>query len=485
MALATTPSDTSIVEIPLLIRGRVIEPGDDGVEFGGRVGARFRTPDARRYASQLVLADAGQLSDLQDTPLAEIIDFLAELGRRLRLQDNPLMQSALELALDAGELTEPLIRPMFEHLPNWFERELLEQVVETHIGRDYLEGWVEHPALPQTRIRAVGTRNVHIIAGNVPHMAAISVINSALTKCDSLIKVPSNDPFTAMAVVQTMIELDRDHPVTKHVAVAYWKGGDTDVEREIYRPSRIDKLNAWGGMASMKHIQQYLVPGIELIPNNPKVSIAIVGHEALQSEDAMREAAVGVALMAGRLNQSGCSNARLVYVECDTGEDDLERLEALGREIHRTFDMLPHDESTVPKVPAPDLADEMDALSLDEEFYRVIGDASSAGVVVSRTEDPVEFADRLRNRVVNLVPVADIARVTSWVSEATQTVGIYPTSMHDRLRDALALSGVQHIRALRTSLDGYVYSDGRHTLLLPHDGMEPMRRMVRWTIDQG
>ena len=120
-------------------------------------------------------------------------------------------------------------------------------------------------------MRAVGTRNVHIIAGNVPHMAAITVIHSALSKCDSLIKAPSNDPFTAMAIVRTMIELDPDHPVTRHVAVAYWKGGDTEVEREIYRPSRIDKLNAWGGMGSMKHIQQYLVPGIELIADEPEV----------------------------------------------------------------------------------------------------------------------------------------------------------------------------------------------------------------------
>jgi hypothetical protein len=485
MAVATASRDTSIVEVPMLIRGQVIEPGEDGVEFGGRVGARFRTPDPHRYASQLVLADAGQLRDLQETPIDEIIDFLAELGPRLKLEDNPWMQAALDLALDAGELTDPIIRAMFEHLPNWFGRELLEQVVETHIGKPFLEGWVEHPLLPGTRIRAIGTRNVHIIAGNVPHMAAISVINSALTKCDSLIKVPSNDPFTAMAVVQTMIELDPDHPVTKHVAVAYWKGGDTEVEREIYRPSRIDKLNAWGGTASMRHIQQYLVPGIELIPNNPKVSIAIVGHQALESEEAMREAAVGVALMAGRMHQSGCSNARLVYVECETDEADLERLEALGREIHRTFDLLPDNESTVPKVSAPDLADEMDALSLDEDFYRVIGDASSAGVVVSRTEDPVDFADRLRNRVVNLVPVADIDKVTRWVSEATQTVGVYPSALHNRLRDGLALSGVQHIRGLHTSLDGYLYNDGRYTLLLPHDGMESMRRMVRWTIDQG
>ena len=38
---------------PAVVRGRVIEPGEDSVEFGGRVGARFRTPDPRRYASQI------------------------------------------------------------------------------------------------------------------------------------------------------------------------------------------------------------------------------------------------------------------------------------------------------------------------------------------------------------------------------------------------------------------------------------------------
>jgi hypothetical protein len=484
MTAATATPSSTLVEIPLLIRGRVIEPGDDAVEFGGRVGARFRAPDPRRYASQLVLADPAQLSDLQRTPVDEILDFLAALGPRLALDRNPLMQSALALALEAGELTEPIIRSMFETLPNWFERDTLEQVVETMIGKPYLDGWVQHPLLAGARIRAVGTRNVHVIAGNVPHMAAISVINSALTKCDSLIKAPSNDPFTAIAIVRTMIELDADHPVTRHVAVAYWKGGDVEVEREIYRPARIDRLNAWGGTASMKHIQQYLVPGIELIANNPKVSVAIVGHEALESDGQLHEAAIGVAVMAGRLNQSACSNARLVYVECGDDEDDLERLEALGREIHRCFDLLPESESTAPKVPAPDLDDELGALALDEDYYRVIGDARSAGVVVSRTEDPVDFADRLRNRVVNLVPVSEIAGVTRWLSEATQTVGVYPSSLRDRLRDPIALVGVQQIRSLRTSLDGYVVDDGRYTMLLPHDGMEPMRRMVRWTVDQ-
>lgn len=57
--------------------------------------------------------------------------------------------------------------------------------------------------------------------------------------------------------------------------------------------------------------------------------------------------------------------------------------------------------------------------------------------------------------------------VATWASEATQTVGIYPRALHDRLRDGLALSGVRHIRELTTSLEGYVYGDGRYTLMLP------------------
>src|SRR6266542_4805665 len=488
MAIATAPQQ-SIVDIPLLIRGRVIEPDDDNsVEFGGRVGARFRSPDPRRYASQLVLANANDLRDLQETPIDEIVDFLAELGGRLSFDSNPLMQTAFELALDAGELTEPILRAIFETFPKWFDRGLLEQLLETTIGKAYLDGWVDHPVLGgATRIRALGTRNMHIIAGNVPNMAGITVIHTALTKGDCLIKVPSNDPFTAMAIVRTMIDLDPDHPVTKHVAVAYWKGGDVEVEREIYRPSRIEKLTAWGGTASMRHIQQYLVPGIELIPMNPKWSCAIVGREALESDAGMREAEIGVAQMAGRINQTGCSSARVVYVECGSDEASLERLEALGRRIHETFDELPSFESTAPKVPAPDLEDELQALSLDEDFYRVIGDSSSAGVVVSRTEDPVEFAARLRNRVVNLVPVEDITTVTRWISEETQTIGVYPASLRERLRDRLALSGAQHIKSLYTTLEGFssAFNDGSSSILLPHDGVEPMRRMVRWTTDSG
>jgi hypothetical protein len=484
----TATADTSVVDIPFLIRGRIVEPGAHAVEFGGRVGARFRTPDPAKYASQLTLADPSEMKDLHETPVDEIIDFLVQLGPRLTLDENPLMYAAFRLALDAGELTEPVLRPVYENFAYQFSRDRLEGMVEKTVGKAYLDGWVERAAPGRSfmRMRAIGTRNLHIIAGNVPVTAAITVVRSALCKADCLIKMPSNDPYTAAAIVQSMIDLDPDHPVTKHFAVAYWKGGDENVERQIIRPSRIEKLTAWGGMASMVHIQKYLVPGIELIAMNPKLSISIVGREALEQVEAMQEAARGVAAMAGHMNQTACSSTRVVYVECETDEKDLERLETFGHAIHKALEDLPPEISTPPKSPDRDLDGELEAVGLDDEYYRVIGDSTFGGVVVSRTaEEPVEFADRLTNRVVNVVPVPDISRVPRWVDEGTQTVGIYPERLREQLRDDLALHGVQRI----LPGDGHLMgdppgSDPAQRYGVPHDGGEPMRRMVRWVLDE-
>jgi hypothetical protein len=483
VALTTAP-ETSVLDIPIIIRGRIIEPGDDAITFGGRAGAAFRQADPHKHARELVLADPGELRDLHDTPVDEIVDFLGELGTRVSL-DNPLMKMAFELALEAGDMTEPVLRPIYEQFPAMFDRGRLSAQIDAKVGKDYLDGWVEQgpPGQSMLRIRAVGTRQLHIIAGNVPVTAGITIVRGSLTKGDTLIKTPSNDPFTAAAIVRTMVEMDPNHPVTRHFAVAYWKGGDEVVEKQVITPNRIEKLTAWGGMASMTHIQRYLVPGIELIAMNPKLSISIVGHEALEGDEAMKQAAHGVARMAGHMNQTACASTRIVYVECEEDDDDLERLEAFGHAIHDAFLGLPPHASTAPKRPDLDLEQELRAIALDEEFYRVIGDTASAGVVVSRTaEEPVEFARQLNNRIVNLVPVPDITKVPRWVSEETQTVGIFPESLRERLREELALHGVQRTMPIDRSTQMNDLPPGQ-TVRMPHDGTEPFRRSVRWVAD--
>jgi hypothetical protein len=126
----------------------------------------------------------------------------------------------------------------------------------------------------------------------------------------------------------------------------------------------------------------------------------------------------------------------------------------------------------------------MEAVALEDDFYTVEGDTVNGGVVISRFADRVDFYDQLNNRVVNIVPVADLLDVVKWCDDTTQTVGVYPESLRDRLLDPFALAGVQRLVSLKGDNAMAIYKS-IHTMPpgMPHDGIEPLRRNVRWVID--
>lgn len=474
-----------ILDIPIIARGRVIPPGDDAVLFNGRGGASFRQANPHKHVHDLVLGNTALLRDLHDTPMAGIIELLAELGKKLKLDDNALLQESFELALQAGGLAEPILRGVYDALPHMFEPKSLAALVDKTIGIQYLDGWVPGEGeYANTRIRAVGTRQLHITAGNVPVVAALTIARAGLTKSDLLIKSPSNDPLTANAIARTLIALAPDHPVTKHIAVAYWKGGDEVMESQIVRTSRIDKITAWGGMSSVKHIQKFLTPGIDLTALNPKYSMSMLGHETFSSEAAMEEAAIGLATLSGFYNQTACANTRLVYVESGTDDESIENIVAVGRKMLAAYAKLPPVLSTPFTTPNRELEAEMQAVALEDDFYHVEGNTLTGGFIVSKFNDRVEFYDKLNNRVVNFVPVDDLSDVLKWCDDTAQTVGIYPESIRPRVLDMFALAGVQRLVSLSGGDAMTVYANAHHMPPgSPHDGIEPMRRAMRWVVD--
>jgi hypothetical protein len=475
----------SIVDIPIIARGRIIMPGDEAVEFKGRGGAAFRQADPYKHIHDLVLGDTSRLRDLHDTPMAEIIEVLAELGKRLVLDDNPLLQESFELALKAGGLAEPILRGVYDALPHMFDPQGMTALVDKTIGLAHIDGWVPSGGdYDGVSIRAVGTRQLHITAGNVPVVAAMTIARAGLTKSDILIKSPSNDPLTANAIARTLIGVAPDHPVTRHIAVAYWKGGDEFMDSQIVRTSRIDKITAWGGMSSVKHIQKFLTPGIDLTALNPKYSMSMVGRETFESEAAMDEAAIGLATLAGFYNQTACANTRLVYVESGTDDESIARVVELGRKMVAAYARIPPLLSIPFVTRNRELDAEMEAIALEEDFYHVEGDTLTGGFIVSKFNDRVEFFDKLNNRVVNFVPVDDLTDVIKWCDDTTQTVGLYPEARRAGLRDAFALAGVQRLVSLHGGDAMTVYANSHHMPPgSPHDGIEPMRRSVRWVVD--
>jgi hypothetical protein len=466
--------------VPLIIRGEVIEDYEVTHEDRSGTGRTFLTPDVSKYVDKLATR-AETLSDLYTITLEDIYDYLEELSHRLNLDTNPYWREAYEVSRYTSNLSEGVLRNYYQMAGQTLSRGHVKDTVEGRIGSQYLEGWVP---IRQSdgrviNVRAIGSRSIHIVAGNVPVVSVGTLMRSAITRNDAVIKAPSNDPMTAVALARTMIDMAPEHPITKHFSVGYWKGGDEAIESKLYRAHNFEKICAWGGYASIKHISKYLGPGLDLITLDPKNSATLVGRETFDNQDIMREIAARVAADVGGMDQEGCINTRVMFAETGTDAAGLEKANQFGQMIFDSIQKLPSTFSNGPRRFPQDCKSEIESILQLKEFYHVITDVNrieqTGAVIVSQMDEQVDFPMQLYGRTVNLVPVDNIERALDSFSAATQTVGIYPPSLRLRLRDKAALVGGQMFQPIGYATMGNMSG--------PCDGVEAERRMCRWVVD--
>lgn len=465
--------------VPTFIRGNTIE--QNLIRFGERGGdASFLSPDPMTIIDRLPLANPGDLRDLYAITFDEIVDYLVELGSQLNLQTNAYLQEALEHSYGMADQTPPLLQFQYSQLPQLFKRDFIIEAAELPIGIRYLEGWIPTKMTDGrvASVRALGSRALHVVAGNSPVLSGITVLRNAITRSDAIIKAPSNDPLTALAIVRTMQAMAPDHPLTKHISVAYWKGGTNQFEQQLYRPQNLEKIVAWGGFTSVKHVTRFIQPGLELITLDPKRSATIIGSDAFANETVLHDVALRLATDIGAWNQLACCAARVVFVASGTDDAGLARLNRLGELVYNEMVGLPSQISTKPKRYDPELGAQIRALRTSEEYYRVIGGRDREGaILVSQTPEAVEFHTALSGRTANLVPVDDVTEAFKFMNSYTQTIGVFPEALKTNLRDLLPLYGAQRLVTLG-------YANAGSSAALPQDAIEPVRRMVRWIVDE-
>jgi acyl-CoA reductase-like NAD-dependent aldehyde dehydrogenase len=457
---------TEVIPVAHFVKGEIVTGTE--VEYRPRDSAPFATP--KLDLDSLVYSRA-EPPPAADVPYSEIIELLMETGDHLRRDPEGFLAEALENMVRTSPMGRPVLEWAYGELWRAFDRERIEfQVKEELGGPAVLDGWREVvDAIGRKHgVRAYSPRLVQIIAGNAPGVSVLSVINGAITKSVSLFKLPSNDLFTATAVLRSLAAVAPGHPVTRSFSAAYWRGGDDAVEGILFRPQFFDKVVAWGGESTIKSAVKYLGPGFELVSFDPKTSMSLIGKEAFTDEFTLEEAAAEAAIDATFFNQFMCAATRFIYLEASVDEADrfcqvLQREMAVER---------PSSSPSGPSV-AAEMRDEIDALRMLEPHYRIFGGYEGEGLVI-RSEDPVEFYPE--NKVVNVVPVRSLHEALRYANVSTQTVGVYPPSRKAEVRDALAAAGTQRVVRLGRA--------GAAVRGLPHDGFYPLNRFVRWVNDE-
>jgi hypothetical protein len=403
-------------------------------------------------------------------PLSEIIDFLVEAGQKLADPNNPHVGPCIERMAKVSLQPRKMVEFMVCNSAEYLDKKSLWELVEQNFPNPKaLDEWVPHTDHQGRRsfIRAFPPRLIHVLPGNAPAQGIRSIAQSALVKSVSLFKMASADPFSTVAFLRTMADVDPDHPVVRSMSAIYWRGGDDSVERVLYRPQYFDKLVAWGGGDAINNVMKHIGPGFQLVSFDPKTSISMVGKEAFASEETMIEAATRNAADVAMANQEACVCSRFTFIEATPEQAD-RYCEVLADQIR-----IDHMGEGSPRPLEKDLREQIDVLRMMDDDYAVFGALDGRGVAI-RSEEPVDFHP-LR-KTSNVVCVGSLDEAMKYVNVATQTVGVFPFSRMAELRDRLASGGAQRVVRLGEA--------GPSAIGNPHDAMYPLHRFVHWMANE-
>lgn len=454
------------IEAPFFVRGRLVE-GVDHTQRSRDLGVEFSTPHLDLDALITPRTEPGPLFDV---PLSEILEFLEATGEAMRRDANGHLERCVERICATNVLPRAIVQGNVAMAADYLNKERLLEYATANLGdARLLDDWVERIDSTGRRslTRAFPPRLVHVLPGNSPVATIQSIAMGAIVKAVNVFKMGSSDPFMAVAMLRTMLDVDAHHPVPAAMSAVYWRGGDETVESTLFRPQYFDKIVAWGGGDAIRNVIKYLMPGLQLVSFDPKTSISMIGREAFSSEQALADAVARTASDVGMTNQEACVCSRLQFIEGQP--DEVDRFCAMLQVKLAELDGV---QGKAPPLPV-EIAEEVETLKFIGDDFSVWGEPNGSGLVVRSTE-PVDFHPI--NKTANVVHVQALEDAIKYVNVATQTVGVYPFERARSLRNALASCGAQRIVRLGEA--------GGQSIGAPHDAMFILNRFVNWIVNE-
>ena len=405
---------------------------------------------------------------LAHRPVAEIVEVIGRVAERLLDPADPLRITA-ERALPAITHYSPaMVAHVLDRMAADWRVEPLRALLAAELGdAAVLDGWAAAPR-GDGRVMAIGPRlAAHVFSGNVPGVAVTSLVRAMLVKAASIGKTATGEPLLAALFARGVAEVDPG--LGACLAVTYWSGGDTELERAALEHA--GAVIVYGGRNAVDSIRAITPPGATFLGYGPKLSFGVIGRGRLGMGDA-EAVARAAALDASTFDQQGCVSPHVFYVE-EGGEVSPRAFASLlARGMEAVERGLPRGALS------PGEASAIRQLRGEAEFAPGMElHASETGTAWTVIFDPEPaFEASCLNRVVRVKPVAALADVPALVAEygeVLQTVGVAAGEAEAaELAAALARLGASRVARI-----------GEMAWPPPwwhHDGSPPLRALLRW-----
>ncbi len=526
--------DANVVRVPIMIKGRVVAPpkvGKDVIEraFEGKPddvthatlddAQVLREPIidrttmlhtgeyqyqlmARFDPFELIERDAKELvSGLYALPFSEVVDYLNGLTRTLA-DNEELVSRVKEISRRTAPHPDAFHDASYAAFPLVLSADVAQATIDAELawggvpGRRFLDGWVdvdaqlfpglsamlasrlfgvEHGSLGESKasLRAMPTRQLHITAGNAPAIPVFSMLRAFATKGAAVIKSPYGAVMPGALAALAAASFAPEHPITKHLSLVYWRGGDQAIEDVLLAPMAFDRIVVWGAPSAVKSVQAR-ADLTRVVTFNPRYGLSFIGREAFDrgsrlrsTGGSLREVAIKASIDALIWNQKACIASFVQYVE-----GTREQADAFARELRQ---VLAEWDAFAPNYMPPSAAASLRRMRrgkyMEASWHtNKKDDRATSNVVVM--DGKFDMLDHPMSRTMVIRRVDRLQDAIGTLHHGVASVGVYPEARREELRDVCLAHGVSNVLPL-----GQVE---RTFGGMPHDGMRVLGDLVDW-----
>ena len=357
----------------------------------------------------------------------------------------------------------------------WFRKKHLMEITDLAFrgNRDFLDSF-NNIKSSEIKLKAQPRGIVsHWIAGNVPMLGMLSLVQGIITKNANLVKVSKDNLHVLPMLLESMAKVNikgsngkliEGKKIVQSIACIYYSSSDDDALNEMSLNSQVRV--AWGGMQAVEKIMN--LPrkfGCEDIIFGPKTSFVAIGAEKLCDKSSAIKIARKVALDASQFEQQGCNAPHTIFVEKKGFVSPLQFAELLSHEMESISRKIIRDPNTI--------IDTGKILTLRAQ-HEMKGEAfypNGLEWTILYSDEDKGLAEPCYFRTLFVRPISDIMKLDDHCSHLTQTAGV---ALSDERKQEFAL------RVSAKGIDRIPDVGSMSNYDVPWDGMFVMDRLVRW-----
>jgi len=453
-------SEIETLDLPQIINGRFIYPKErERVHvLSYETGLRIRLPTMEEDDLARIQQERRTLSRaLTRLTTDELTRYLAIAGERWLAQRTEGRQLANAYSHRITGFSPAILTADYETIGHFLvQRHHIWDTIAAELGNERIfDEWIPNQ---MCHVRAVPRGLlVQYLVGNLPLAGMYTVIRGILTRNVSLLKLPSRDPVTVYGLVQSIISVDPEHPISRALSVVYWPHESAIGNKCV---GTADAVCVWGGGEAVEAVKRRVRANVPVSEYGPRWSASVIDLTACDPE----EAAVHLVEDVGFYDQEACFNTQRAFVKGDITrfrEYLAKYFESFSRRypLASNRDALAHRSATLL---------EAGYLGLEVDQGR------DWAIVVVPKGSKVPTLNNPLGRTVFLHHTDDLTDAAAHLNEYSQTVSVMPWSLSHTLRDELSWSGACRIVELgwsRLPRQGF-----------SHDGMYGLHALIRLVV---